>query len=332
MFKQSLKILGGIAALYALSGADTVASDRGGAAARGPFTRGSMSPLKRSHPAGSTAYRMRSGGVERRYVMYVPKDRAAGTSLPVVFDFHGSGSDPGEEMQISGLADAAERYGFLLLMPVAAVAMPGGGYTWNVPPDKQLPDDVLFAIDVLEHAAERVAIDRHRVYLTGFSGGARLASQVACAIPERIAAIGAVGGLRFPPNCDARPVPVVAFHGTGDPINPYAGGGAEYWGYGVEAAVSGWIGRNGCAAEPATTRLSGSVTALRYHDCRRGADVVLYRVEGGGHTWPGSAYPFPEERFGKTESGLDATERMLEFFASRSAPTRNVPNATPFAK
>lgn len=276
-------------------------------------------PVKRASPAGVSEYRLDSGGLERRYVMYLP-DRSGGqTALPVVFDFHGSGSDPYEEMQVTGMAQAAERHGFLLLMPVAAVDMPEDGYTWNVPPDDRLPDDVRFALEVLDHAARRVRIDRDRVFATGFSGGARLASELACTKPERIAAVGAVGGLRAPADCAGIPVPVVAFHGTADPINPYAGGGADYWDYGVDAAVNGWVERNGCRAHPDAMRLTSSVVQLRYIDCLHRADVVLYRIEDGGHTWPGSAYPFPEERFGRLESGLDATELMLEFFYQRRA-------------
>lgn len=277
--------------------------------------------------AGRNEYRIESGGIERRYLMYLPDGYDDSSPLPVVFDFHGSGSDPDEEMQVSGLAHAAERDGFLLLMPVAVVEFPSGGHTWNVPPDRSLPDDVQFALDVLDHAAERVRINEQRVYVTGFSGGARLASEIACAAPDRIAALGAVGGLRAPRGCAGQPVPVVAFHGTDDPINPYAGEGADYWDYGIDAAVRGWVERNRCAAQPRVTRVSGAAVELRFDLCPDQVAVVLYRLEGGGHTWPGSAYPFPEERFGATERELDATRLMLEFF-ERSAARAGTGEAT----
>lgn len=276
------------------------------------------------HRAGETDIRIVSGGIPRHYRMYVPESHDHRWPLPVVFDFHGSGSDPAEEMLISGMKRAAEDYGFALLMPVAVVDFPSGGHTWNVPPDDRLPDDVRFALDVLDDAAERVSVDRDRVYLTGFSGGARLASEIACTASDRVAAIGAVGGLRSPPGCARRPVPVVAFHGTGDPINPYFGGGSSYWDYGVKTAVRGWAAGNGCTSRPVATRASAGATRIRFRGCRNNAEVVLYRIEGGGHTWPGSDFPFPEERFGAMAPDLDATGLMLDFFARHGLSSRAV--------
>ncbi|MGD8839564.1 MAG: PHB depolymerase family esterase, partial [Gammaproteobacteria bacterium] len=212
-------------------------------------------PAVNRPPADCTEHQIDSGGIARHYLMYLPAIAADGHRLPVIFDFHGSGSDPREQMQVSGMADAAERNGFLLLMPMAAIEMPADGFTWNVPPAAGLPDDVRFALDVLEHASRRVSIDSKRVYVTGFSGGARLASEIACAAPGRIAAVGAVGGLRSPPARPHRAVPVIAFHGTGDPINPYAGDGADYWTYGIDSAVHAWVDHNGCAAEPEVSRV-----------------------------------------------------------------------------
>jgi polyhydroxybutyrate depolymerase len=309
-----------VAALFAALPTDIVAAGSAGLAALGVTATAGVRQARKPHTPGITEYRITSSGIERRYLMYVPERYDSASALPAVFDFHGSGSDPLEEMEVTGMARAADRLGFLLLMPVALVDSPGGGHTWNVPPEDGAPDDIGFAIDVLEHAAGRVRLDQTRVYAMGFSGGARLASELACVAPERIAAIGAVGGLRAPAKCAGPAVPVVAFHGTGDPINPYAGGGPEYWSYGVEDAVGGWAARNGCTAAPRETRLSEGVVELRYETCRNGAEVVLYRIHGGGHTWPGSSYPFPEERFGRTETGLDATGLMLEFFAGRTTP------------
>lgn len=318
MFNCLFRALAAVAALLVASAVEAGSSGVAHVTLAGLSAGGAARQVRGAHPSGVTAHRIESGGIQRGYVMYLPKNRDAGKPLPVVIDFHGSGSDPYEEMQVTGMADAAERYGFVLLMPKAAVAMPAGGRTWNVPPDDQQPDDVRFAMDVLGHAAERMAIDRNRVYATGFSGGGRLASELACAAPRRIAAVGVVGGLRSPAGCEAEAIPVVAFHGSEDPINPYAGGGSDYWGYGVDAAVQGWVKRNGCATVPEVTRVSASTVEFRFKDCQRGAEVVLYRAEGGGHTWPGSHYPFPEERFGKSVSDVDATRVMLKFFLSRT--------------
>jgi polyhydroxybutyrate depolymerase len=40
----------------------------------------------------------------------------------------------------------------------------------------------------------------------------------------------------------------------------------------------------------------------------------LYRIEGGGHTWPGGAQYLPARIIGPVASELDATGIMLQAF------------------
>jgi poly(3-hydroxybutyrate) depolymerase len=77
------------------------------------------------------------------------------------------------------------------------------------------------------------------------------------------------------------------------PRRRYAGGGAPYWQYGAPAAQARWAAVNGCRQGPRTRRVTRHVTQVAYLACRRNADVVMYLVEGGGHTWPGSAAMIP---------------------------------------
>jgi polyhydroxybutyrate depolymerase len=280
-----------------------------------------------THAAGLTAYLIRSGASERHYMLFVPRSYDGSRAAPVVIDFHGSGSHPEEELRINGLQAAAEARGWIVVLPVAAVPYRLGGNTWNVPAEPGQPDDVRFARDTLDDAARRVCIDPTRVYASGFSGGARLATAVACALSDRIAALGAVGGLRAPESC-ARAVPVIAFHGTRDPINPYAGGGPAYWGYGVEQALRAWARQNRCGARR-EQRAAADVERVAYADCAGDARVVLYRFRGAGHTWPGSSFPFPAERFGATPRSVDATAVMLDFFGRHRLPARSTLAANP---
>lgn len=263
--------------------------------------------------SGLAARTIGSGGAVRRYVVYVPGRYAAHRPAPAVIDLHGSGSNPQQQLAISGMAAAAETHGFVVLLPVAVVPFAGGGFTWNIPADASGPDDVRYVADVLDDASRRLCLDHTRIYATGFSGGARLASEVACAHAGRIAALGAVGGLRAPTECD-RPVPVIAFHGTSDPINPYAGGGPDYWRYGVEPAVAAWVHHNRCAPIPARSVASAYVEKVTYVDCAAGAQVALYRLGDTGHVWPGSTFTFPAQRFGPMSQAVDATAAMLSFF------------------
>lgn len=255
------------------------------------------------------------GGERREYLVYVPERLDPGRAAPAVINLHGSGSTPQQQLAISGMAAAAEARGFVVILPVAVVPFPAGGFTWNVPADPRAADDVQYVIDVLDDAARTWCLDASRIYATGFSGGARLASALACAHAERIAALAAVGGLRAPSGECRRPIAVLAIHGTGDPINPYAGGGPRYWDHGVEAAFAAWSAHNGCAADPAGTRIAPAVERLRHGICAAGTEVTLYRLDGAGHVWPGSEFAFPVERFGPAAKTFDATAAMLDFFA-----------------
>jgi len=71
------------------------------------------------------------------------------------------------------------------------------------------------------HHGIEVLREDHGVYATGFSGGARMTSQLACDDAGLFAAVAPVSGLRRPKPCaTTRAVPVISFHGSADPIDP----------------------------------------------------------------------------------------------------------------
>lgn len=163
-----------------------------------PAARSEACRPARAHPAGRSAVRLASEPGERTYLLHVPASYDGRTPLPVVLDLHGSGVSPEVELAISGLDRASERRGFVVVLPVGGARLADGRITWNVPRDPSAPDDVAFVAQVLDAVEERLCVDAARVYATGFSGGARMASELACALPERLAAIGAVAGIRPP--------------------------------------------------------------------------------------------------------------------------------------
>jgi len=122
-----------------------------------------------------------------------------------------------------------------------------------------------------------------------------------------------VGGIRFPGPCAAaRPFPILAFHGTADDVNPYDGGGQPYWGSGVEPAVLGWAQHNACAAR-SDTPFSPSVLEIAYGGAGCGNEVLLYRIDGFGHTWPGSLGTGPAAASG-APSDVTANRLLWNFF------------------
>jgi polyhydroxybutyrate depolymerase len=265
---------------------------------------------------GRSEHTSSSSGVARRWLLYLPRAAGAASApgMPLVFDLHGSGGTPEDQLELSGLEALAESQGF------AVVAPEGIDRMWNVPVDPAKPSDVRFMSELIDEVSALTAIDRQRVFATGFSGGGRMVSQLACDLSERIAAIAAVGGIRFPGPCsEARALPILAFHGTADETNPYAGGGRPYWGTGVEDAISGWAQHHHCA-ERGERPLDVKVTEIRYAGADCGAEVVLVRIDGFGHSWP-DRIGAPLTGSSDVKGETTADQALWGFFQRHPLPT-----------
>jgi polyhydroxybutyrate depolymerase len=144
-----------------------------------------------------------------------------------------------------------------------------------------------------------------------------MANRLGCDLSDLIAAIAPVSGAYlFWQDCHAsRPVPVLAFHGTGDAIVPYGGTGNDNVLPPVKEWASDWASRNACQAASNIIYQSGDVTGEAWEACQEGASVVLYTIEGGGHTWPGSPLL---EAF--TTDEINATDIIWEFFKAHPMP------------
>jgi len=120
------------------------------------------------------------------------------------------------------------------------------------------------------------------------------------------------------------PIPIMIVHGTQDPLVPFEGGrvraGARGLILSARDSASKWAELKGCNANPDVTDLptiiadSTHVRVERYGRCKDGAEVLLYVIEDGGHTWPGGPQYFPERIIGKTTHNLDANEEIVDFF------------------
>jgi polyhydroxybutyrate depolymerase len=311
-----------------VSGLTAVSANAASAAESGG--RGGCAPAL---PTGQTTVHITSGGLDRLVVVYLPERLASfGHRPPAVLTLHGSQSTALEQLDRSQLEGAADADGFVLAAPQGALPAPPG-YRWFVPyvTGPSGPDDEQFLIGVINYLAGSACVDTGRVYATGYSGGGRMVSAFACDHPDRIAALIAVAGLRAgapvsdgaggylpdPATCaPSRPLPVLAFGGTADPVNPFGGGGAPYWGYGYEAAAARWAVLNGCQSAPATREVTEHVSSISYRACKANADVVLYVVAGGGHTWPGSSAFWPPE-LGPVTTEISANDILWSFVRTR---------------
>jgi polyhydroxybutyrate depolymerase len=244
----------------------------------------------KSCPLGIRDETLVSGGQTRQYRIFIPPSYRPGKAVPLVLGFHGNGSNSAQFENYSGFSRLAAREGFLAVYP-QGLGEPPAWDTWAG------SQDVQFVRDLIATVESQWAIDPARVYAVGHSRGGGMANRLACDLADRVAAVGSVSGVyQSGEDCaPSRPVAIVAFHATGDPEVPYNGIGnagalrAEHFTIGtpVPQWASDWAARDGCDPKPAEIFRQGLTTDQGWGNCRGGADVILYTINGGGHGWPG---------------------------------------------
>jgi polyhydroxybutyrate depolymerase len=288
-----------------------------------------------SASSGSATLSLQVARRSRTVIVHVPANYSDTSKVPLVLNMHGSGSTAQDQELFTGMDTASDTDGFMVAYPQAlirTVGPLGSGFDWNVPNEplvggaavpKSAPDDVSFLTSLVGLLEQRYCIDPSRVYATGFSGGARMASQLACDSSSTFAAVAPVSGLRRPTPCPTtRAVPVLSFHGTADPVDPYNGHGQDYWTYSVPQAAAEWAHQDRCATSPSSSQAVPGVTLTLYSSCSGGSVVELYSVQGEGHEWPGGPR-LPRsvtKDLGPQSNAVDADDVMWTFFEAHPLP------------
>jgi polyhydroxybutyrate depolymerase len=252
-------------------------------------------------------------GVERVVGWYAGVAVGAGPA-PLVLVLHGGG---GSADRVWAGDDGrawrrlADEHGLVLLVPEGRTD-PGDpdGHHWNdcrtgvlEPTAASDADDVGFLRAAVAWAAGRWPVDPARVYVTGASNGGMMSFRMAIDAPDLVAAAAPIiANLPEPHECPdpAHPVPVLIMNGTADPLMPWAGGcvasprcerGTVL---STEETVAFWVEVNRARSEPVCRDLpdadphdGSTVRVCTWSGGTGGAEVVLYRVEGGGHSPPG---------------------------------------------
>ena len=282
--------------------------------------------------AGDQKVTLSSAGADRWYWRHVPPSYVASTPIPVVLDFHGYSEGADIHRMMSSLESFGDQHSFVTITPQGV----GPVARWDT---KLGSKGMKFVGDLLDDVERTLCVDQSRVFATGLSNGAFMSSAIACEYSDRVAAVAPVAGISKIDGCaPKRPVPVIAFHGTADGFVAYDGGvgarvaslpapdgsgktigevgGAQRPAKGpsIPQKTAAWAERNGCAPKVQQTTVTADVTLLSY-SCPKGADVELYRVTGGGHTWPGSKFSQQIESIvGPTTMSISANELMWKFF------------------
>jgi polyhydroxybutyrate depolymerase len=258
-----------------------------------------------------------SSGERREYLLYVPPSYDRSKPTPLVISLHGAGGWGAMQKEISQWNAEADRRGFIVVYPSGVDGQ--GPRIWRADGGPRQAKDVKFISDLIDTLSSAYNIDATRIYANGFSNGGGMSFVLSCTLADRIAAVGMVGAahlLAWNRCADRRPMPMIAFHGTADNAAPYNGGMswvADKPFPSIPRWTANWARRNGCAERSVEWPVAGDVTRIEYPNCAQRAAVVLFRIEGGGHTWPGTP-PFAEWFTGMTTQSIDATGVMWAFF------------------
>jgi polyhydroxybutyrate depolymerase len=219
----------------------------------------------------------------------------------------------------------ADEHGFIVAYPY------GVNGHWNDTRGFSSADDVGFARALIADVQHSYRADSKRVYASGISNGGFFSNRLACELADQIAAIAVVAATmpeKLVPDCKpVLPMSVMFIQGTNDPLVPINGGQvARNRGVAISLsdAAKFWIERDHASSAPVTENFPDGAhdgTTVRrdvYGNGQQGTEVVVYTIEGGGHTWPGALQYLPAFMIGKASKNLNATEVIWEFFQKHS--------------
>jgi polyhydroxybutyrate depolymerase len=277
--------------------------------------------------ADTSQYSLEINHSSRTFLVHCPKILTTANPT-LVIALHGGGTNGTAMERFCGLSEASDRYGFIVVYPNGSGKLKRM-LTWNAGSccayarDHAI-DDVAFIRQLIDRMISEYHADPSRVYVTGISNGAMMAYRLAAEIPDKIGAIASVAGtLTVDPHSIHAAMPILHFHGTDDQYVPFAGGRGPrsitkdlYMP--VEETINVWVRINQATPNPTVEELpthnndGTCVVRYVYRTKQDRQNIVLYKIIGGGHTWPGQ--PHREFLLGRTTTEISADDIMWEFF------------------
>ena len=216
----------------------------------------------------SAQEKLKVGGTEREYKIYVPMD--LGAKRPLLISCHGMNQDAAYQMGMLDIQSVADTAKFVTVFPE------GISKSWDITGNR----DINFMLAIIDEMVEKYDIDRGRVYLSGFSMGGMFTYHAMNKIADRIAAFAPIsgypmGGATASPN--VRPIPIIHTHGTSDDVVTFAN---------VQKNLNVWIKHNGCPETAEVTKRYRNAAHITRHVWGPGNDdveVVLMEMANKGH-------------------------------------------------
>jgi len=212
--------------------------------------------------------KLKVGGTEREYKVYVPKD--LGSKRPLLISCHGMNQDAAYQMGMLDIQSVADTAKFVTVFPE------GINKSWDISGNR----DINFMLAIIDEMVEKYDIDRGRVYLSGFSMGGMFTYHAMNKIADRIAAFAPISGYPMggaTASASVRPIPIIHTHGTSDDVVTFSN---------VKKNLNVWIKHNGCPETAEVTknyRNASHITRHVWGPGNDGVEVVLMEMAGKGH-------------------------------------------------
>ncbi len=275
-------------------------------------------------------------GIERSCRIHLPPGFSRNKPAPLVLALHGGGGR-GQRFDQSTtqgtLTTAADKRGVVLVFPEGVNRKWYDGRTWRLKPKKTY-NDVAFISKIIDIMVKDYGIDPKRVYATGISNGGFMSVRLAMDLSEKIAAIAPVTAQIPKALKDKKPklpISVMIINGTKDPLVPFNGGHALWFGrlrgeiLSTASTVEFFRRHNGCGRTPEKSKLQDkdpddgtNVEIEKYTGGKDRAEVILVKIIGGGHTWPGGKQYLKPRFIGAVCRDINASEMILDFFLKHS--------------
>ena len=242
--------------------------------------------------------------IPRWYLVSVPESYKHGDPTPLVFNFHGAGMSFGAQNNLTGTSELGEKENFIAVIPQ------GLSMRWQLIENAENNRDLAFVDAILDDLDEKLTIDEKRIFAVGLSNGGGFVDGLGCYRSDRFAAIGTVAGAYlYWATCEPdHPISVITIHGTADDVALYSGKG-----FSMANWAGDWAERSGCDPSSEVVFDEGNTVGEAWGNCEGNAEVIMYSVDGGGHTWFGNA-------IGTSPADINSMELIWAFFDAHPKP------------
>ena len=222
----------------------------------------------------------------RTYLLKVPTNYVAGTSIPLLLALHSRSTNAKTIFEDSQILTWAENMNFIVAGINGSIfedssSWNAGNCCTNATTNQE--NDLLLISTIIDHLATQYSVDKSRVWAMGHSNGGMMAYRLACDLSEKITAIAVVTGVLVDDTCSpTKPVPIIHLHGNLDTTVPFHGGG-KFETPNVYYSAVDFAKSNSCTSAPAEAL--GPMKEKYLWNCKNGFESVLINYQEQSHGW-----------------------------------------------